>query len=95
MAYAKQRNSVLQKVPNWWLMGQIWLTDVFYLVCIVLNKFESSFQKVGIFHIQILGFRFFLEQSGSSGLAFLCSNNHLVPSGGCLLRWDMGRAGSH
>lgn len=49
MAYAKQRNSLSQEVANWWLMGQIWLTDVFYLVCIVLNKCESSFQKVGYF----------------------------------------------
>lgn len=95
MAYAKQRNSISQKVANWWLMGQIWLTDVFYLVCVVLNKCESSFQKVGIFHIQILGFWFFLEESGRSGLAFLCSNDQLVPGGGCLLRRDMGRADPH
>lgn len=77
MAYAKQRNSVSQKVANWWLMGQIWLTDVFYLVCIVLNEFESSFQKVGIFHIQILGFWFFLVQPSSSGL----------PSYGARISW--------
>lgn len=95
MAYAKKGNSVPQEVANWWFMGQIWLTDVFYSVCLLLNKFDSTFQKIEIFHIRILGFWFFLELSGNSGLAFLSSNNQLVPSSGCLFRWDMSRADLH
>lgn len=44
-----------------------------YFVCVVSNQFKSTFHKVGIVHVQILGFWFFLEPPGSSGLAPLCS----------------------
>ena len=34
------------------------------------NKFKSTCQKFGIFHIQILGFWFYLEQPGSFFFSF-------------------------
>lgn len=41
MAYAKG-NSITQKVAGWWLIGQIWPTNVFYFACMVSNKFATT-----------------------------------------------------